>query len=437
VRVYDVIDGKKKGRKLTGEEIAFMVNGFTRGEVPDYQMSAFLMSVYFQGMDEEETTELTMVMMRSGEVVDLSAIPGVKVDKHSTGGVGDTTTLILAPIVAAAGIPVAKMSGRGLGHTGGTLDKLEAIKGFRIQLTGEEFIEQVRRIGLAVIGQTADLAPADGKIYKLRDVTATIDSIPLIAGSIMSKKLAAGTDAILLDVKTGSGAFMPTMELSRELARVMVKIGCRAGKKVRAVITDMDQPLGTMIGNALEVREAIEILNGQHAGSALREVSVILGGHLIQMGGGAPDVSEGKAVAERMISNGMGARKFKDMIAAQGGDPGVVEDISRLPVAGMTRDVPAPAGGWVERINALAVGRAALVLGAGREKKEDIIDPAVGLILRKRVGDGVEKGETLVSIHANDEKKCGQAERILLDAFSMGNEKPALLPLIMDTILED
>jgi pyrimidine-nucleoside phosphorylase len=437
VRVCDIIEKKKKGRRLSREEIAFIVNGFTRGEVPDYQMSAFLMCVYFQGMDEEETTDLTMVMMRSGEVVDLSAIPGIKVDKHSTGGVGDTTTLILAPLVAAAGIPVAKMSGRGLGHTGGTLDKLESIPGFRVQLSGDEFIEQVKKIGLAIIGQTADLAPADGRIYKLRDVTSTVDSIPLIAGSIMSKKLAAGTDAILLDVKTGSGAFMPTMELSRELARVMVKIGCKAGKRVRAVITDMDQPLGTMIGNALEVREAVEILNGEHRGSALREVSVILGGHLIQMGGAADTLEEGRAMAEKMIANGLGARKFKEMIAAQGGSVRVVEDLSLLPQPGIIRDVPAPGSGCVNKINALAVGRAAMVLGAGRERKEDVIDPAVGLIIRKRVGDKVETGEFLVSIYANDEVKFEKAEKIILDAFDIGEDAPSIQPLVLDTIMED
>lgn len=436
MRPYDIIMKKRNGEILSKEEIYYMVLEYTKGNISDYQMSAFMMAVYFRGMNDEETTNLTMAMVESGETVDLSPIPGVKVDKHSTGGVGDTTTLILAPLVAAAGVPVAKMSGRGLGHTGGTLDKLESIPGLTVHLSQEEFIEQVKRIGVAVIGQTANLAPADKKMYALRDVTATIDSIPLIAGSIMSKKIAAGTDAILLDVKFGSGAFMPTIDMARELASQMVGIGKGVGRRVAAIITDMDQPLGTMIGNALEVREAVEILNGLHPKSALREVSVTLGSHLLVMGNIAKTVEEGRKIIEKKIEDGSGALKFKEMIKAQKGDPRIVDDVSLLPQAKIKRDVESVSSGYVSRIHAQQVGLAAMVLGAGRQKKEDTIDMAVGLILKKRVGEKIEKGEPLAEIHANDESKFKESKRLLIKAFNISKNRPEVPPLVLDTVTD-
>ncbi|MCL5774269.1 MAG: pyrimidine-nucleoside phosphorylase [Firmicutes bacterium] len=434
MRPYDIIMKKRNGEILSREEIYHVVLEYTKGSIPDYQMSAFMMAVYFSGMNDEETTNLTMAMVESGETVDLSPIPGVKVDKHSTGGVGDTTTLILAPLVAAAGVPVAKMSGRGLGHTGGTLDKLESIPGLTVSISHEEFIEQVKRIGVAVIGQTANLAPADKKMYALRDVTATIDSIPLIAGSIMSKKIAAGTDAILLDVKSGSGAFMPTIDMARELASRMVGIGKGVGRRVAAIITDMDQPLGTMIGNALEVREAVEILKGLHPGSALREVSVTLGSHLLVMGNAAKTLPEGRKIIEKKITDGSGALKFKEMIKAQKGDPHIVDDVKLLPQAKIKVDVKAGSSGYVSNIQAQQVGLAAMVLGAGRQKKEDTIDMAVGLILKKRVGETVEKGESFAEIYANDESKIKESERLLVKSFKFSSEPPEVPPLILDTI---
>ena len=434
MRAFDIIKKKRDGECLTPEEIEFFIQGFVQGKIPDYQMAAFLMAVYFRNMTAEETTALTLSMTHSGETLDLASIPGVKVDKHSTGGVGDTTTIILAPLVAAAGLPVAKISGRGLGHTGGTLDKLEAIPGLSTSVAQDAFIRQVQDIGIAVVGQTADLVPADKKMYALRDVTATIDSIPLISGSIMSKKIAAAADAILLDVKVGSGAFMKTLDDARALARSMVDIGKLAGRKVAAVITDMDQPLGNYIGNALEVLEAIEILQGKHQGSPLYEVSLFLAAHLLAMGGAVPGFEPGKALAQSMLTSGAGARKFAQMIAAQGGNGGVVENPALLPAAKFLHPVKAPVSGYIAHTQAEQIGMAAMILGAGRKTKEDVIDPAVGIIIKKRRGDPVYEGELLAEIHANDMELALQAEKLYLEAlhFTPGMPEPA--PLILDFI---
>jgi len=434
MRAVDLILKKRNGGKLTTEEIEFMVQGYVRGAIPDYQISAFMMAVFFQDMDDEETTAFTMAMVDSGDKVDLSAIPGIKVDKHSTGGVGDTTTLVLAPLVAAAGLPVAKMSGRGLGHTGGTLDKLESIPGLSVDMDQERFIRQVQEIGVAVIGQTADLAPADKLMYSLRDVTGTVDSIPLIAGSIMSKKIAAGSDAILLDVKVGGGAFMTTIDLARRLAHSMVRIGTLAGRKMGAVISDMDQPLGTMIGNSLEVREAVEILRGEHREGALAKVSETLGAHLLVMGGMAENFHLGRTKIVSMLEKGDGAEKFRQMIQAQGGDPKVVDDTSRLPTARRQEEVKAPVEGYVRSIQARMVGEAAMLLGAGRATKADRIDPAVGLILHRRVGDWVDPGDVIATIHANHDERIGPSAAKILGAFQIDEEPPGEQVLIHDSI---
>jgi pyrimidine-nucleoside phosphorylase len=428
---------KRNGDSLSKEEIEFFIKGFVEGNIPDYQMAAMLMAIYFKGMNDEETAHLTMCKVHTGDVVDLSEIPGIKVDKHSTGGVGDTTTLILAPLVAAAGIPVAKMSGRGLGHTGGTLDKLESIPGVKVDFTREEFIEQVKRIGVAIIGQTGNLVPADKKMYALRDVTATVDSIPLIAASIMSKKIAAGTDAILLDVKVGSGAFIPDPKEARKLAKLMVEIGARVGRKVTAMLTDMDQPLGSHIGNTLEVKEAIEILRGEHTGSPLYEVSLTLGGYLAYMGGASPNPAEGKKLMEKLISNGSGLKKFAELIEAQGGDPKVTEDIKLLPQAKHEVEILARKAGYVSSFKTASIGMAALILGAGRLTKDDPIDPSVGLIIKKRIGDSVERGEPIATIYGNDEEKMKHATERFLEAIVINGEKPVVPPLILDIITQD
>jgi len=434
MRAYDVIMKKRDGHTLSREEIEFMVMGYVKGGIPDYQMSAFLMAVYLKGMNDKETTDLTLVFVDSGDKVDLSSISGVKVDKHSTGGVGDTTTLILAPIVAAAGLPVAKMSGRGLGHTGGTLDKLESIPGLSVDLTQEKFFRQVQEFGIAVIGQTGNLVPADKKIYALRDVTATVESIALIASSIMSKKIAAGSDTILLDVKVGSGAFMKNLQMAKDLATAMVDIGKLSGRDVKALLTNMDEPLGAMIGNALEVHEAILILNNKLNNTPLYEVSLILAGHLIHMGKRADSFEEGLKIAKEVLQNGLAAEKFKQMIKAQGGDPGVVDDVNLLPQPKFKEDVLAENEGYVYSINAQEVGIATAVLGAGRCKKEDIIDPAVGIIMKKRVGDIVKKGDVLAQIWSNNEQKTRHSKDILLKSLDIRTTKPQKLPLIYDLV---
>ncbi|MCY8471661.1 pyrimidine-nucleoside phosphorylase [Bacillus halotolerans] len=402
MRMVDIIIKKQNGKELTTEEIEFFVNGYTDGSIPDYQASALAMAIFFQDMSDRERADLTMAMVNSGETIDLSAIEGIKVDKHSTGGVGDTTTLVLAPLVAALDVPVAKMSGRGLGHTGGTIDKLEAIDGFHVELSKEEFIKLVNRDKVAVIGQSGNLTPADKKLYALRDVTGTVNSIPLIASSIMSKKIAAGADAIVLDVKTGAGAFMKTEEDAAELAKAMVRIGNKVGRQTMAVISDMSQPLGFAIGNALEVKEAIDTLKGEGP-EDLHELVLTLGSQMVVLAKKAGTLDEARAKLEEVMKNGKALEKFKDFLKNQGGDSSIVDDPSKLPQAAYHIDVPAKEAGVVSEIVADEIGVAAMLLGAGRATKEDEIDLAVGIMLRKKVGDKVEKGEPLVTLYANRE----------------------------------
>lgn len=434
MRAYDVIMKKRDGHILSKEEIKFMVMGYVKGDIPDYQMSAFLMAVYLKGMNDKETTDLTLVFVDSGDKVDLSGISGVKVDKHSTGGVGDTTTLITAPIVAAASIPVAKMSGRCLGHTGGTLDKLESISGLTVDLTQEKFFNQVKEIGIAVISQTGNLVPADRKIYALRDVTATVESLPLIASSIMSKKIAAGSNAILLDVKVGSGAFMKNLQMARDLAVAMVDIGKLTKRNVKALLTNMDEPLGAMIGNALEVHEAVLILTNKLSGTPLEEVSLILAGHLIHMGKKASSFEEGLKVAKEVLKSGKAAEKFKQMIKAQGGNEKVVDDVNLLPQPKYKKDVFAENEGYLYSINAQNVGIATAVLGAGRHTKEDVIDPAVGVVMKKRVGDVIKKDDVLAQIWSNSEKKTKKCKEMLLQSMHIDSVQPKKLPLIYELV---
>lgn len=402
MRMVDLIVKKQNGKELTTEEIQFFVKGYTDGSIPDYQASALAMAIYFQDMTDQERADLTMAMVNSGETIDLSAIEGIKVDKHSTGGVGDTTTLVLAPLVAALGVPVAKMSGRGLGHTGGTIDKLEAIEGFHVELSKDEFIKLVNRDKVAVIGQSGNLTPADKKLYALRDVTGTVNSIPLIASSIMSKKIAAGADAIVLDVKTGAGAFMKTDEDAVNLAKAMVRIGNNVGRQPMAVISDMSQPLGFAIGNALEVQEAIDTLRGEGP-EDLNELVLTLGSQMVVLAKKAETLEEARTKLQEVMKNGKALEKFKEFLSNQGGDASVVDDPSKLPQAAYKIDVPAKEAGVVSEIVADEIGVAAMLLGAGRATKEDEIDLAVGIMLRKKVGDNVEKGEPLVTLYANRE----------------------------------
>lgn len=433
MRMYDIIMKKRNGGELTKEEIDFFVEGYTGGAIPDYQVSALMMTIYFQKMTEAETLALTMAMARSGDMLDLSAIRGVKVDKHSTGGVGDKTSIALAPMAAACGIPVAKMSGRGLGHTGGTIDKLESFPGFSTALTTRQFIDNVNRLGIAIMGQTADLAPADKKLYALRDVTATVDNLSLIASSIMSKKLAAGADAIVLDVKTGSGAFMKTEEDARALAEEMVKIGKNAGRRTIAVITDMDQPLGFAVGNALEVREAIDTLNGRGPRD-FTELCLALGSQMLIAGGKAENTEEAEALLKRAIEDGSALRKLADFVEAQGGDRDAVYHQEKLPRASIVREVAAPAGGYLSGIRCDEVGVCSLMLGGGRETKESVIDLSVGLVLRRKKGDYVKAGETIAELHANDEKKADEAEKRFLAACVIRDEAPEKTSLIKAVI---
>ncbi|MCY8671594.1 pyrimidine-nucleoside phosphorylase [Bacillus haynesii] len=402
MRMVDIITKKQNGEELTTEEIQFFIKGYTDGSIPDYQASALAMAIYFQDMTDRERADLTMAMVNSGETIDLSAIEGIKVDKHSTGGVGDTTTLVLAPLVAALDVPVAKMSGRGLGHTGGTIDKLEAIKGFHVELSKDEFIELVNRDKVAVIGQSGNLTPADKKLYALRDVTGTVNSIPLIASSIMSKKIAAGADAIVLDVKTGAGAFMKTDEDAVNLAKAMVRIGNNVGRQTMAVISDMSQPLGFAIGNALEVKEAIDTLKGEGP-EDLTELVLTLGSQMVVLAKKAETLDEAREKLIDVMKNGKALQKFKDFLQNQGGDSSVVDNPEKLPQAAYKIDVPAKEAGVVSEIVADQIGVAAMLLGAGRATKEDEIDLAVGIMLRKKVGDAVEKGEPLVTLYANRE----------------------------------
>lgn len=433
MRAYDVILKKRQGEALSTEEIAWFIDGFVKGDIPDYQVAAWLMAVYFRGMDARETADLTRAMMMSGDTVDLSGIRGIKVDKHSTGGVGDTTTLVLAPLVAACGAPVAKMSGRGLGHTGGTLDKLESIPGFNVALSVREFVDAVNRVGVAVVGQTGNLVPADKLLYALRDVTATVDSIPLIASSIMSKKLAAGADAIVLDVKTGTGAFMKSLEDSKALAQAMVDIGNSMGKKTVAAITDMNQPLGLKVGNSLEVEDAIETLRGDGS-PRLRELCIVLGGHMLKLAGLASTAVAGSEMIEDALVSGRGLEKFAEMIRSQGGDPEVVSDPSRLPRARHIVEVKAKSSGYVASIDAEGIGVAAMVLGAGRTRKDDSIDLAVGLVMEVNIGDKVERGDVIARVYANDEARVPDAVRRIREAIRYSDEEVTPPPLVYDII---
>lgn len=402
MRMIDIIEKKRDGNSLTKAEIDFFIQGYTNNTIPDYQVSAFLMAIFFQDMNDEERANLTLAMVNSGEQIDLSAIEGVKVDKHSTGGVGDTTTLVLGPLVAACGVPVAKMSGRGLGHTGGTIDKLEAIEGFHVELSPQQFEKQVNELKLAVIGQSGNLTPADKKLYALRDVTGTVNSIPLIASSIMSKKIAAGAGAIVLDVKTGEGAFMKTTEDARELAKAMVRIGNNVGRKTMAIISDMSQPLGYAIGNALEVIEAIETLKGKGP-KDLTELCLTLGSQMVVVGEKAGSLEEAREMLLKVIEDGSALDIFKRFIKSQGGNDAIIDDVSLLPQAKYTINVPAKQDGFITFMEADEIGTAAMLLGAGRATKESEIDLAVGIVLKKKVGDYVKKGESLATLYANTE----------------------------------
>lgn len=433
MRMYDLIVKKKGGETLSEEEIRFMIDGFTEGTIPDYQMSAMMMAIYFKGMNEQETLALTMAMEQSGDVLDLSAIKGIKVDKHSTGGVGDKTSLALTPMVAACGIPVAKMSGRGLGHTGGTIDKLESFSGFSTEITADAFVSQVNEIGIAIIGQTADLAPADKKLYALRDVTATVDNMSLIASSIMSKKLAAGADAIVLDVKTGSGAFMKTEEDSFALAREMVKIGKGAGRNCIAVVSDMDQPLGLAVGNALEVKEAIETLKG-NGPADFTELCLVLGAQMLIAGGKATEEEEARAMLLQTINQGTALNKLAEFVKAQGGDERAVFDTALLPKASIEEELLADGDGVISHIACDEVGIVSLILGGGRETKESHIDLAVGLELHKKVGDAVKRGDTLATLYANDTNKLQAAKERLAKAYTLSDTAVEKKPLIRGII---
>lgn len=433
MRMYDLITKKKNGEALTKEEIDFMIEGYTKGEIPDYQMSAMMMAICFQGMSEEETLHLTLAMRDSGDVLDLSAIEGIKVDKHSTGGVGDKTSLVLAPMVAALGIPVAKMSGRGLGHTGGTIDKLECFPGFSTSLTEEQFYENVNNVKLAIMGQTANLAPADKKLYALRDVTATVDQLSLIASSIMSKKLAAGADAIVLDVKTGNGAFMKTEQDAFALAEEMVKIGKNAGKKIAAVITDMDQPLGNAVGNILEVKEAILSLNGLGPKDFM-EVVYALGTQMVLFAGKAETEEEARTMLEETIKNKTALDKFAEFVEAQGGDKRLVYQPEVLPSAGIVLEVMNTEEGYVSRIKAEDIGLASLVLGGGRVTKDSEIDLTVGVLLNKKRGDKVRMGDTLATIFANDMEKAKEAYAKIVCAYEIQLKQPEPVSMIKGVI---
>lgn len=429
----DLIYRKREGLPLTANEIEALIRGYTAGDIPDYQMAALLMAIYFRGLNREETTALTRAMVASGEQIDLSPIPGVKVDKHSTGGVADTTTLVLAPLVAAAGVPVVKMAGRGLGHTGGTIDKLESIPGFRVQLSRQELLRQVQDIGLAITAQTGNLVPADGKLYALRDVTATVESIPLIASSVMSKKIAAGAGAIVLDVKVGSGAFMSELERARELARTMVAIGKEMGRQTVAVITNMDEPLGMKVGNALEVREAIAVLAGQGS-EALLELCLTLGSQMLYLAGAAADATEGRRQLEELLAKGQGLLKLKEFISAQGGEAAVVDNPDLLPQAEQKLLVTAPGSGYISKVQARQVGEAAMLLGAGRLSKDSPIDLAVGIELKKRRGDYLEAGEPLAILHGNDPARLAMAREKFLAAYTLAETPPQPQPLVYEII---
>ncbi|MCH4239618.1 MAG: pyrimidine-nucleoside phosphorylase [Oscillospiraceae bacterium] len=428
MRMYDIIAKKRDGGVLTDEEIQFFITGYVNGEIPDYQASALCMAIFLRGMNAHETAQLTLCMAKSGDTVDLSSIDGIKVDKHSTGGVGDKTTLVVAPIVASLGVRVAKMSGRGLGHTGGTIDKLESIPGLHTDLDRDRFFEIVRKVGCCVVGQTGNLVPADKKLYSLRDVTATVNCIPLIASSIMSKKIAAGSDCILLDVKTGSGAFMKTVEDSIKLAQAMVEIGEHVGRRTVALITDMDRPLGDNIGNALEVQEVCSTLHGKGPND-LTEVCLDLAANMLYLAGKG-EIGECKKLARRQIDNGQGFEKFKEMVAAQGGDTAVLDDTEKFAKAAVEFPVPAEKDGFITAMDTEKCGIASVELGAGREKKGDPIDYSAGIILKKKTGDRVKKGEPIACFYAADAEKCKSAAHLFEGAVTIGATVPAAVPLI-------
>ena len=434
MRMYDIINHKKNGGALPEEEIRYFVDGFTRAEIPDYQASALLMAICWQGMNEKETAILTDAMLHSGDVADLSSIPGVKVDKHSTGGVGDKTSMIIGPIVASCGIPVAKMSGRGLGHTGGTVDKLESIPGLQTAIDPERFRAIVRSTGIAIIGQSGNIAPADKKLYALRDVTATVNSIPLIASSIMSKKLASGSDAILLDVKTGSGAFLKTLDDSIALAKAMVSIGVHSGRRVMALITDMDTPLGHAIGNTLEVEEVVDTLMGRGP-EDLTSVCMELAAYMLILAGAADDISKCKVLAEDAVRSGRAFEKLCAMVTAQGGDASVLKD--GFSKATVISPLKAPASGYITHMDAEACGMASLELGAGRVRKEDSIDYSAGIVLKKKVGEAVAAGETLALLHTADTAKLPEAESILTAAITIGKTPPPAIKTVLAVVTED
>lgn len=435
MRMYDIIEKKKLGKPLEKEEIEFFVNEYVAGEIPDYQVSALLMAICFQGMTEQETADLTVCMANSGETADLSTIPGIKVDKHSTGGVGDKTTLVVSPIVASFGVPVAKMSGRGLGHTGGTIDKMESIPGMQLSIGRERFLEIVRKVGFSVIGQSGNLVPADKKLYALRDVTATVDSIPLIASSIMSKKIAAGSDCILLDVKTGSGAFMKTVDDSIKLAQAMVSIGENVGRKTIALITDMDQPLGMAIGNSLEIAEVCQTLRG-NGPKDLTEICVELAANMLYLAEKG-DLPSCRKMAQSSISDGSAFAKLKEMTAAQGGDVSVLDDPGKFQKAKVRLDIAASKSGYLYAMNTEQCGIASMELGAGREKKEDKIDYSAGIVMLKKTGDFVNAGEPFAVLHSSSEELCRTAERTFLRAVDIRNEKPSQRPLVFARVTKD
>ena len=433
MRADDLIRKKRDAQTLTREEIFFLIEQYTRDAVPDYQMAAWLMAVFLRGMTPAETADLTEAMMRSGQVLAWTDLPGAKVDKHSTGGVGDKASLVIAPVVAAAGVLVPMISGRGLGHTGGTLDKLEAIPGFNVRLTLTEFRRMLAEVGCALIGQTAEIAPADRKLYALRDVTGTVESIPLITASILSKKLAEGIDGLVLDVKVGSGAFMKDLDSARRLAHSMREIATRMGKRVVALLTQMDQPLGRAVGNALEVAEAVAALKGEGPDD-LRQLCRELCAWMLVLGGKAAGHEQGRARFDELIRSGAAAEKFRQIIARQGGDPRVVDDPGRLPQARQRQDFVAPGEGYLARMDAERIGRAAMALGAGRARAEDAIDPAVGLVVHKKVGDRVERGEPLATLYFNREERLADAQARLEAAFSLAPAPPASAPLIFETL---
>ncbi len=436
MRAVDIIAKKRDGLPLSSEEIDFFVQGFTRGEIPDYQAAAWLMAIVLKGMNKRETIDLTMSMARSGEILDLSGVAPFVVDKHSTGGVGDKTTLVVAPLVASLGFPVGKMSGRGLGFSGGTLDKLESIPGFNVNLTKEQFLEQLRRYGIVIAAQSAELAPADGALYALRDVTATVESIPLIASSIMSKKIASGANGIVLDVKVGKGAFMKELEEAITLARTMVEIGKGAGRRMAAVISDMNQPLGNAVGNALEVREAIETLKGRGPADFL-EHCLVIAAQMLLLAGGCESEEEGRGMLLDALSSGRALDKFARLVEAQGGDAGVVERPEIMPQARLVETLYAPQVGYIAAIDAMEIGLTAMLLGAGRAKKGQPIDHAVGVVLKHKVNDYVEQGEPLLVIHANDEAKLEEAKERLLAAYTWSDSPVEPPPLIYHIISGD